>query len=294
MFRGRWASGIEALVVVAHFVPWFSLDEPTGKLSFAPLGFERITDTLIDTIRYVGPLRAEPHAVQSFSPTGQPDDVGPRGEYAAVVFAANREKVIEFWHPGTLNVETATLEEAMDIWLRYLGVADHVSTKEAAVPGVAWRVRTTPKTGDRPLHAVGVGVSQLLPILVSGLLSARKTILIYEQPELHLHERPQARLGDFFYGLTLLGKQVLVETHSGILISQLRYRMVKDGQPARDAIAIYFIEQDENGDTEARPIQISQRGAIENWPDGFFDESFRQEDRITRAGIGPRGGRKNA
>jgi len=50
------------------------------------------------------------------------------------------------------------------------------------------------------LQAVGVGVSQILPILVMGLLAPRNTLLIIEQPELHLHPRVQARLGDFFMG----------------------------------------------------------------------------------------------
>ncbi len=145
--------------------------------------------------------------------------------------------------------------------------------------------------------AVGLGDIRVLAQRESGNLltmSAPGTILIIEQPELHLHERPQGRLADFSYGLTRINKQVLEETHSAVFISQLRYRMVKDGQPTRDAMAIYFVEQDERGDTHAHPIEISPRSAIENWPDGFFDESFRLEDRITQTGIKARGARKNA
>ena len=173
----------------------------------------------------------------------------------------------------------------MHQWLRYLGIADHVSTRSAGLAGVSWRVSSSATSQGHPLEAVGVGVSQVLPILVAGLLAPEGTILIMEQPELHLHERPQARLGDFFYGLTRVGKQVFVETHSAVLINQLRYLMVKLGQEARDAIAVYFVEQDEQGDARFEPIRISKGGAIENWPDGFFDESFRQEDRITEEGV---------
>lgn len=255
---------------------------------------QRIIDTFSSSVRYLGPLRAEPQAVQSYSPSGEPDDVGSHGEYAAAVYASNRKQPIRFWNPDSQQVETATLEDAMDTWLRYLGIADHVSAREAAMPGVSWMVRSGPQTRERPLQAVGVGVSQILPILVSGLLAPEGTILIMEQPELHLHERPQARLGDFFYGLTLVGKQIFVETHSAVLISQLRYLMVKREQEARDAIAIYFVAQDEQGDARFEPIRVSRSGAIENWPDGFFDESFRQEDRITQEGIRARGKRTNA
>jgi predicted ATPase len=255
---------------------------------------QQVINTFSSAIRYLGPLRADPYAIQSYSPSGQPDDVGTRGEYAAAVYASNRKQPIRFWNPDAQQVETATLEDAMDAWLRHLGVADHVSTREAAVPGVSWMVRAGPMTRDRPLQAVGVGVSQVLPILVAGLLAPEGTILIMEQPELHLHERPQARLGDFFYGLTRVGKQVFVETHSAVLINQLRYLMVKRGQEAREAIAIYFVNQDQQGDAHFDPIRISRGGAVENWPDGFFDESFRQEDRITQEGLRARGKRENA
>lgn len=282
------------LTRVAHFLPIayvpFDDNEKLWQRAFSniqlsDLASRQIIQTFARSIRYIGPLRATPEAMQGFSPSGQLDDVGPRGEYAAAVYAANRHQTIAYYHPQTATIEQGTLEEAMGIWLRYLGIADSVKTRDAAAPGVTWLVRPAPETTDRPLHAVGVGVSQVLPILVQGLLSAPGTILIMEQPELHLHERPQGRLGDFFLGLTRVGKQVLVETHSAVLINQLRYRMVKDGEPTRRAIHIYFVEQDARGHAEARPIVISARGAIENWPDGFFDESFRQEDRITQAGI---------
>jgi len=70
--------------------------------------------------------------------------------------------------------------------------------------------------------------------------------------------------------------------------------MVKHGQEARDAIAVYFVQQDEQGDARFEPIRIGNGGAVENWPDGFFDESFRQEDRITQEGIRARGKRESA
>jgi predicted ATPase len=290
--RDRLAMTILKLKPSAEMLTLFAAPEAIA-LDLEPTA-QRIINAFISGIRYLGPLRADPHAVQSYSPSGQPDDVGPRGEYAAAVYSSNRKQSLRWWNPFSRQIDTTALEDAMDAWLRYLGIADHVSTREAAVPGPSWMVRPTATTRERPLQAVGVGVSQVLPILVSGLLAPEGTILIMEQPELHLHERPQARLGDFFYGLTRVGKQVLVETHSAVLINQLRYLMVKGDQEVRDAIAIYFVEQDEQGDARFQPIRISKGGAVENWPDGFFDESFRQEDRITEEGIRARGKRESA
>ena len=45
---------------------------------------------------------------------------------------------------------------------------------------------------------VGIGTSQVLPVLISGLLSEKNEILMFEQPELHLHPYSQSRLADFF------------------------------------------------------------------------------------------------
>jgi predicted ATPase len=298
----------ESLVQLAHIVPrrYFRrypqgngiqalIESASSPVKLrADQAAQYIIDTFSGSIRYLGPLRAEPQAIQSYSPSGQPDDVGPRGEYAAAVYASNRKQPIRWWNPESQQVETATLEDATDAWLRYLGIADHVSTREAAMPGVSWMVRSGPKMRERPLQAVGVGVSQVLPILVAGLLAPEGAILIMEQPELHLHERPQARLGDFFYGLTRADKQVFIETHSAVLINQLRFLMVTRGDEAREAISVYFVEQDEQGDAKFEPIRISKGGAIVNWPDGFFDESFRQEVRITQEGIRARARRANA
>ncbi|MFO0589668.1 MAG: DUF3696 domain-containing protein [Polyangiaceae bacterium] len=280
----------------AHFIPtafvgtasWGQVERDI--FSYFSFAEQEILSSFTRTLRYLGPLRAEPDLVQSFSTSGQPDDVGTKGEHAAAVFAANRQQVILFFDPISKGLRKAHFEEAMDTWLRYLGVAEHVNTQAGSVPNVSWVVRSAPENKERPLSAVGVGVSQVLPILVAGLLSPPDAILIMEQPELHLHERPQARLADFFYGLTRVGKQVFIETHSAVLIGQLRYLMVKGGQEARDATAIYFVTQDEQGDAKFEPIRISKRGAVENWPDGFFDESYRQEDLITEEGMRAGGG----
>ncbi len=282
---------VDALV---HDQPTFAFTFSRGANELWDRAAQGVIIAFMGAVRYLGPLRAEPRSVKGFAPSGEPDDVGARGEYAAAIYDANREQKIRHWNPIEERVEEATLQQAVDHWLGYLGVAVHVTTEVSPNGGASWTVQTSRASRGHPLYAVGVGVSQLLPVLVAGLLAPEGAILIFEQPELHLHERPQARLGDFFYGLTKVHKQVLVETHSAALVNQMRYRMVKGGQEARDAIAVYFVERDDQGDTRFDRIRVSRGGAIENWPDGFFDETLRQEDRITKEGILRRGGRAGA
>jgi len=163
----------------------------------------------------------------------------------------------------------------------------------AGQSGVSWQVVHIEGHKALPLTAVGVGISQILPILVMGLLAPNNSLLIVEQPELHLHPSVQARLGDFFMGLAKCGKQCLIETHSENLVSQLRYHIVQAGGLENSDCLIYFVDQDEQGAARFNTIEISPNGNILNWPDGFFDETMLQEDRITAASVKKRAKKAN-
>jgi predicted ATPase len=241
-------------------------------------------------IRYLGPLRADPQAVQRFAPSSELDEVGAKGEYAAAVYDANQNARIEWYNPASKQIEQGTLKSALDNWAEYLKIAHQIKIEEAGQSGVSWQVVHKEGFKPRPLASVGVGVSQILPILVMDLLAPKNTLLLIEQPELHLHPRVQARLGDFFVGLAKCNKQCLIETHSENLVSQLRYHIVQAGGQEKSDCMIYFVDQDETGASRFDPVEISPNGNILNWPDGFFDETMLQEDRITAASLKRRAG----
>jgi predicted ATPase len=246
---------------------------------------EQIIQFFTSKIRYLGPLRADPQASQKFSPSSELDDVGAKGEYAAAVYDANQNASIEWYNPVTKQIERGILKVALDNWVRYLDVANQIKIETAGQSGFSWQVVHKKDQNPLPLSAVGVGVSQILPILVMGLLAPKDTLLMVEQPELHLHPGVQARLGDFFVGLSKCKKQCLIETHSENLVSQLRYHIVQAGGMENSDCIIYFVDQDNKGAARFEPVQISPQGNILNWPDGFFDETMLQEDRITAASI---------
>ncbi len=254
---------------------------------------EQTTQFFTSKIRYLGPLRADPQASQKFSPSSELDDVGAKGEYAAAVYDANHNEIIQWYNPTAEKTEKGPLKVALTTWVRYLGVANEIKSQDAGQSGVNWQVVNRKDRKALPLSAVGVGVSQILPILVMGLLAPSNTLLIVEQPELHLHPSVQARLGDFFMGLAKCSKQCLIETHSENLVSQLRLHIVEAGGQENADCLIYFVDQDERGAAQFNPIEISPKGNILNWPDGFFDETMLQEDRITAAGLKKRAKKAN-
>jgi predicted ATPase len=291
------------LVALSHFLPTTVLQkfkiefendkdsegldnvEYQGHIKDLHKAVEEITRFFTSQIRYLGPLRADPQASQKFAPSSELDDVGAKGEYAAAVYDANQKARIDWYNPSSQQVEQGTLKVALDSWARYLGVAHQIKIETAGQSGFSWQVVHLAGQKPLPLTAVGVGVSQILPILVMGLLAPSDTLLIVEQPELHLHPRVQARLGDFFVGLSKCKKQCLIETHSENLVNQLRYHIAQAGGQDKSDCMIYFVDQDEKGAARFEPVEISAKGNILNWPEGFFDETMQQEDRITAESI---------
>ena len=296
-YNGNNSQNTEAplLVILSHFLPdallVTSKDDPTvANFIDDPVTINDLTYVITrffsSYIRYLGPLRADPGTTQrTFAPTSELDDVGFKGEYAAVVYHNNQAAEVNWYNPRSMRIEKGTLQTALDTWASYLGVAYQIKTETAGPGGIAWKVAIKQGLKPRTLPEVGGGLNHILPILVMGLLAPENTLLIIEEPEVTLHPSVQARLGDFFVGMSRCKKQFLIETHSENLVSQLRYHIVEAGGMENSNCMIYFVDQDEKGAARFEQVEISPNGNILNWPDGFFDETMRQEDRITTASL---------
>lgn len=133
---------------------------------------------------------------------------------------------------------------------------------------------------------VGVGISQLLPVVV-GALAEEVRIYSIEQPEIHIHPRLQVRLGDLLiHAAKDKGKLFLIETHSEHLMLRLLKRIREGGEtpfPSPDAVSsedikVLYVECID-GETRISPIRISDSGRfLDRWPDGFFEERFEEQD----------------
>jgi predicted ATPase len=252
-------------------------------------------------VRYLGPLRDEPKPIYPLEGLANPTEVGYKGEHTAAVLHLHRETYIRYIPSSFIEeldkapaVKTATLHDAVVDWLSYMGVVQEFSTGDLGKIGHNLQVRTSGATQLYDLTNVGVGVSQVLPIVVMALLAERPCFLIFEQPELHLHPRVQTRLADFFLSLALSGKQCLLETHSEYLVERCRRRIAEaTGDTLVDVLKIYFTERSE-GQTTCRHVDVSRYGAIADYPPDFFDQSQGETEAILQAARSKRASERTA
>ena len=242
-----------------------------------------LDDFFSSSFRYLGPLRDAPKPLYPLYPSDEPYDIGLKGEHTFFVLELHKEKEVEYIPSSVFSnddirkkVTTGTLEDALSDWLKYLEVAESLESATPGKLGQVVKAVTKNSKKEHELNHVGVGVSQVLPILVAGLVSDFDSTLVFEQPELHLHPRVQSLLADFFISMTLSDRQCLIETHSEHLINRLRYRIAAASSvKLKEDVKVYFVEKGENGSSYER-VAINEYGAISNWPKGFFDQS--QED----------------
>ena len=252
---------------------------------------EYLDDFFTSSLKYLGPLRDAPKPLYPLTPAADPYDVGLRGEHTASILELHKNKRIKYIPSANFNFPlidrkkaTRTLETAVIDWLQYLGVAKSVKSRDQGKLGHELKVALSGSDSTHDLTHVGVGVSQVLPILVMGLLADTDTTLVFEQPELHLHPKVQTLLGDFFLSMALCNKQCIVETHSEYFIDRLRFRIASASPESElnNLAKIYFVEKPAQN-SSFREVVINEYGAISDWPEGFFDQSQEQAEEILRA-----------
>lgn len=134
---------------------------------------------------------------------------------------------------------------------------------------------------------VGVGISQMVPVVV-GALRNQGGVLAIEQPELHVHPAIQVGMGDLFIRAVNSSadhlsyrKSLIIETHSEHIILRLLRRIretTDDELPpgvtglSADDLSVIYVEDTDDG-VRFRTLRIDEEGEfLDRWPHGFFEE----------------------
>jgi predicted ATPase len=137
--------------------------------------------------------------------------------------------------------DSPELAEAINEFGRVSGLFD-----EIVVNTIKTKVKDKPfvlqvRKADRYFYVdeLGFGVGQVLPIITDISFYPSGTSFLIQQPELHLHPKAQAALGDVFHSTTLDGSALVIETHSDFIIDRFRMALKKNDQDLRSQV-IYF------------------------------------------------------
>jgi len=250
-----------------------------------PVGYpgqsmENSLERLLSRVLWLGPLRAYPARHYTLR-TDNSGLVGVAGEQTLEVVASGGEPLAQRLHQHLSSLE-----------IPYTVSIEKLSSKVA--DDLVMLVLRDLRTGTPVSSAdVGFGISQLLPILVQGSV-AHTSILCVEQPEIHLHPRLQASLGDFFID-TLTAKepfvsrgiaasfipennrnQWIIETHSEALMLRLQ-RRIREGVIPAEAVSVVYVDPRGSEGSTVIPLRLDDHGDfIDEWPGGFFEESYRE------------------
>ncbi|MDR2272073.1 MAG: DUF3696 domain-containing protein [Sphingobacterium sp.] len=132
---------------------------------------------------------------------------------------------------------------------------------------------------------VGQGMNQALPLVVRANISKQNSIIVLEQPELHLHPAAHADLAELFAKSAVQKKQTfIIETHAENFILRLRKLIVEnDFGLTKDDVIIYFVDDCESGGQEINEITINAEGDLSDWPDNVFNENVEEIIQIKNA-----------
>ncbi|MEQ9669764.1 AAA family ATPase [Coleofasciculus sp. G2-EDA-02] len=189
--------------------------------------------------------------------------------------------VVHYWQK-TKDKRISNLENALKI----IGLTSKVEAKQLNDTQLELRIsRLSGSNQARDMVSiadVGIGVSQILPVLV-GLLVAKPGQLVYiEQPELHLHPRAQVALANILADAAKRGVRVVIETHSELLLLAVQ-SLVAERQLSPDLVKLHWFTRGDDGMTKISSADLDEAGAFGDFPEDFSDVSLKLESRYLNA-----------
>lgn len=178
--------------------------------------------------------------------------------------------------------------ETLNRWVSQLGLTGQVDAQRLDDTRVELRVGRTlqashAKSGDMVSIAdVGFGVSQVLPALVALIVASPGQLVYLEQPEVHLHPRAQHHLAAILTETANRGVQVVVETHSSILLTGIQTLVAEQAIDPR-MVKLHWFSRNAKGWTQVSTGELSSKGTFGAWPVDFDEVELQAQTRYLDA-----------
>ncbi|WP_339064495.1 AAA family ATPase [Teredinibacter turnerae] len=229
--------------------------------------------TALRDISYLGPLRRKPERDYVWNKT-LPGAIETDGHRAIDVLLANSQLKSD---------DQNRIVDGVSKWLSRMGVADKLEVKQVGRSS-RFEVAITKNGVESNIRDVGIGVSQVLPVLVVSLFAKKGATIILEEPEIHLHPLAQSLLAEVFVEESQNRNiQFLVETHSEHLFRRMQTLIARRSY-GNDKVAMYFVDNSQ-GSAALNKLKINEFGKVSNWPKNFFGDALGETREQTKLAI---------
>ncbi len=237
----------------------------------------------MDKIFYLGPLREYPKREYTWS-RSRPSDVGQKGDrFVEAILAATERGELLNLRPKT---RLRPFQEIIAYWLRQMGLISSFRVEEIRKGSNLYQARVVVREGapEVLLTDVGIGVSQVLPVLTLLYYVNEGATILLEQPEIHLHPLAQAALADVLASVAQHRRiQIIIENHSEHLLLRLQRRIAEQEIDSR-LVKLYFAEA-KGSSSELIDLKIDELGTIMNWPKNFMGDAVGELEETAKARI---------
>lgn len=218
----------------------------------------------LEGIAYLGPLRRKPERNYPWNKSN-PGELGIDGAgFISAILASATSR--------TKEDAAEQIIQKVSYWLQRMDLAEKIEVKQLG-HSARYEVVVTKDGIAANLRDVGIGISQVLPVLTLAFFAPAGSTILLEEPEIHLHPLAQSVLAELFVEVSQSRQvQFIVETHSEHLFRRLQ-TLVAKAPSTRDNCLLYFVERT-GADAQLKPLVLDTYGRVSDWPPLFFGDAM--------------------